>query len=154
VKGKKTEAYGVQKDLIWGAPDWVNSDKYDIDVRAPDSAAEDAPKAAAGIGVQRLRLMLQALLTDRFKLSLDQETKDLSVYELVVAKGRPRLKEALPAEMNANRNQNFQGRVYGERMIMIMIMMKMGPSELTGRGASLEALAEQLSWQFGPHRCG
>jgi bla regulator protein BlaR1 len=136
-------AYGVQKDLVSGAPDWVDSDKYDIDVALPDSTAEDAPKAGAGIGVQRLRLMLQALLADRFKLSLHQETRDLSVYELVVAEGGPRLKQAAPAVMNTNGNQNFQGRVHKERM------MKMGPGELTGQGATLEPLAEQLSFQLG-----
>src|ERR1700751_1692457 len=53
-------AYGVQPDLISGAPDWVNSEKYDIDVTLPDSAVEDAQKASGGIGIERLRLMLQA----------------------------------------------------------------------------------------------
>src|ERR1700733_15363779 len=40
--------------------------------------------------------MLQALLADRFKLVIHRETKDQSVYALVVAKGGPKLKEAEP----------------------------------------------------------
>jgi uncharacterized protein (TIGR03435 family) len=38
--------------------------------------------------------MLQNLLTDRFKIVLHHETRDFPAWELVVAKGGPKLKEA------------------------------------------------------------
>ncbi|SPE40254.1 conserved hypothetical protein [Candidatus Sulfopaludibacter sp. SbA3] len=38
--------------------------------------------------------MLQTLLAERFKLAFHRETKELSVYALVVAKGGPNLKES------------------------------------------------------------
>ena len=40
---------------------------------------------------EQLRLMMQALLADRFKLAIRRERRDCSVYELVPAKGGPKL---------------------------------------------------------------
>ncbi|MGC1450732.1 MAG: TIGR03435 family protein [Candidatus Sulfotelmatobacter sp.] len=136
-------AYGVQDDLISGAPDWVNSEKYDIDVKLPDPAGEDAQKPGNGMGVERLGLMLQALLADRFKLTLHRQTKDLSVYELVVAEGGPKLQEAKPVYINPNGINGPEGRLPARGM------MKMGPGELTDQGTTLAPLVEQLSWQLG-----
>jgi len=42
----------------------------------------------------RMRLMLQALLADRFKLKIHAETKEIPVYALVVGKGGPKLQKA------------------------------------------------------------
>jgi bla regulator protein blaR1 len=158
-------AYGVQPDLISGAPEWVSSEKYDIDIKLSDSPAADAPQAAAGskkiafdikepdspgdgspkivadIGIQQLGLILQTLLADRFKLTLHRETKDLQVYELVVAEGGPKLKEAAAAYMNPNGINGPEGPLPG--------MLQMGPGELTDHGTNLAPLVSQLSWQLG-----
>jgi len=40
--------------------------------------------------------MLQALLAERFKLTVHRESKEQAVYALVVGKNGPKLKEALP----------------------------------------------------------
>jgi bla regulator protein BlaR1 len=136
-------AYGVQADLISGAPDWVNSEKYDIVVNLPDSTVDEAPKAAGSIGIQRLQLALQAFLADRFKLTLHRESKDLQVYELVVAEGGPKMKEATAAYLNPNGVNGPEGPLPPKGM------MKMGPGELTDQGAKLALLVEQLSWQLG-----
>jgi uncharacterized protein (TIGR03435 family) len=42
--------------------------------------------------------MLQALLAERFKLGLHRETKELPVYNLVIAKNGPKLSEAKPGD--------------------------------------------------------
>jgi bla regulator protein BlaR1 len=136
-------AYGVQADLILGAPDWVKSDKYDIDVNLPDSAVQDPQKSGGGIGIERLRVMLQALLADRFGLSLHRQTKDLQVYELAIAEGGPKLQEAKPAYTNPNGINGPEGPLPKKGM------MKMGPGELTDHGATLALLVDQLSWQLG-----
>src|SRR3954470_18690808 len=50
-------AYGItDRDLITGGPAWLERDRFDI-----------AAKAAPGTSPDTLKLMLQALLTDRFK---------------------------------------------------------------------------------------
>ncbi len=54
-------------------------------------------KAERTVPKEQLRLMLQSLLADRFKLTLHWEAKAGPVYKLVVAKGGPRLEESDPA---------------------------------------------------------
>jgi uncharacterized protein (TIGR03435 family) len=72
-------AYGRLKPLfgfqISGGPKWIDSDRFDIEAKAEGEASVD----------QR-RLMIQALLTDRFKLIVRTETKELPVYALVMAR--------------------------------------------------------------------
>ena len=58
---------------VLGGPDWADSVKYDIVAR---------PAAASSDG--QLRLMLRALLADRFKLVVRTDRKDNSVYFLTV----------------------------------------------------------------------
>jgi len=42
--------------------------------------------------------MLQALLADRFQVTVHRETKELPIYTLVIAKGGPKLREAKPGD--------------------------------------------------------
>jgi uncharacterized protein (TIGR03435 family) len=78
-------AYGVEDYQISGGPDWVASDRYDIHAKA-----EGDPS-----GKQMTGPMLQALLEDRFKLKLHRESRQLPVYNLIVAKGGAKLQRAV-----------------------------------------------------------
>jgi uncharacterized protein (TIGR03435 family) len=75
-------AYGVQDNQIFG-PDLLNSDRYDI-----------VAKAAGPVADNQLKLMLQALLAERFHLTLHHQSRETSVYALVVAKNGPKLHES------------------------------------------------------------
>jgi uncharacterized protein (TIGR03435 family) len=75
-------AYDVKDFQVSGGPGWADSEAYDIVAKAEGNATR-----------AQLRLMLQALLKDRFKLVLRQETKDAPIYELVVAKGGSKIRE-------------------------------------------------------------
>jgi uncharacterized protein (TIGR03435 family) len=68
-------AYHVMDYQVSG-PDWLNFERFDIAAKAAEPASED-----------QMRMMLQALLAERFKLALHRETKELPAYVLVVAKG-------------------------------------------------------------------
>jgi uncharacterized protein (TIGR03435 family) len=46
------------------------------------------------VSKQQLRLMIQSLLADRFKLTLHRESKTIPVYKLVVAEGGSKLEES------------------------------------------------------------
>jgi bla regulator protein blaR1 len=87
-------AYGVQDSQIVGGPDWIKSERFNIQAKA-DSATDAELKK---LNPQQAKLvkehMLQELLADRFELKLHRETKDLPIYSLVVAKNGPKLKEA------------------------------------------------------------
>lgn len=75
-------AYRVQQFQISGGPGWIDSDRFDVEGKADDLNAS----------FEQLRLMLQSLLEDRFQLKLHRETREASVYTLVVAKDGPRIK--------------------------------------------------------------
>jgi uncharacterized protein (TIGR03435 family) len=90
------QAYGVGKDRITGAPDWLNSEHYDIEAKM-DGAQVDEFKALSPELTRAARQhMLQKLLQDRFQLTLHRETKELPVYNLVIAKGGSKLQESKP----------------------------------------------------------
>ena len=81
----------IQSGRLTGGPDWI-SEGYDIDAIAPRGSIPSgvSPK----IQNQKIRLMLQTLLVDRFKLITRRETKDLPVYAVVVGKNGPKLTKA------------------------------------------------------------
>ena len=51
-------------------------------------------KAAGPAPDAELRLMLQTLLADRFKLAVHHQTKEMSAYALVVGKNGPKFQES------------------------------------------------------------
>lgn len=74
-----------------GVPDWARTvnDVYDIEAIGVIPAG-----LSAQASTDRMRLMVQALLADRFKLAIHRESKEMPVYELVVGKGGPKLQPA------------------------------------------------------------
>jgi uncharacterized protein (TIGR03435 family) len=75
-------AYRIQEFQITGGPNWVGSDRFDVEGKAEDPNARP----------DQLRLMLQSLLEDRFKLRLHHQGKQVSVYALVVGRSGPKIK--------------------------------------------------------------
>ena len=73
------EAYHLQLNQVFG-PGWIDQNEYDIEARA-----------AAGATKEQMASMMQSLLADRFKLSQHSETREMRVYELVVAKSGSKL---------------------------------------------------------------
>ena len=78
-----TFAYQIQSFQLEGGPDWIASDRFDI-LAKPE---REVPSTGAFFGGQDpLRMMLRTLLADRFKLVMHKETKELPIFELVVAR--------------------------------------------------------------------
>jgi uncharacterized protein (TIGR03435 family) len=75
-------AYTVKEAQVTG-PDWLASERFDVVAKLPAGSTPD-----------QIPAMLQALLADRFKLTLHKEAKESSVYALVVAKGGAKVKES------------------------------------------------------------
>lgn len=79
-------AYRAQDFQIVGAPDWVQTEHYDVVAKASGDLRPVGP------GAPRAHfLMLRSLLIDRFKLKARFETRDAPVFALVVARadGKP-----------------------------------------------------------------
>jgi bla regulator protein blaR1 len=137
-------AYGVKDNQISGGPDWLNSEMYDIEAKVDKSVADEVRKLSEDQGGLENQRKLQALLADRFKLSLHHETKELPVYELVIAKSGPKLQEARPGDTYPNGFKSPDGRGGAG---MLQIGLRGGP--LTGQGAPIESLAHFLSKELG-----
>jgi uncharacterized protein (TIGR03435 family) len=71
--------YGIAVYQLAGAPQWLDSDKYDIIARAPKGSSDE-----------QLRFMLQQLLVDRFGLKFHRELRDVPGYAVVIANDKPK----------------------------------------------------------------
>jgi uncharacterized protein (TIGR03435 family) len=130
-------AYGIREDLISGAPGWADSARYDIDAKVDGADVEALKK----LSPEQRRLILQPLLADRFKLKVHTEIKQLPVYELVVAKGGPKLKEATAGDTYANGIKGPDGVGRGG-------MVRMGRGQLTAQGVPMTSVVNMLSQQL------
>lgn len=77
-------AYNVDADKVWGGPAWLDYDRFDVIGKIPSSAPSQ----------DTLKLMLQALLADRFKLAVHKDTKPVTGLVLSMGKAKPKIKEA------------------------------------------------------------
>jgi uncharacterized protein (TIGR03435 family) len=75
-------AYRIKPYQLTG-PDWMRSQRFDIAAKIPDGVFKD-----------RVPEMLQALLAERFKLSIHRNNKEQPVLALVVGKNGSKLQES------------------------------------------------------------
>ena len=76
-----TDQTAVLRTPIEGGPDWITYERYLISAKAP---AETTQSMMMGP-------LLQTLLEDRFKLQIRRLTREIPTWDLVVAKGGPKL---------------------------------------------------------------
>jgi uncharacterized protein (TIGR03435 family) len=81
-------AYDLNEDSIVGIPSQLDSKRFDIKAKISAPDLDVLKKLSEKQG----RLMILPLLTERFQLKTHMETRTGPVYELVVAKGGPKLK--------------------------------------------------------------
>jgi bla regulator protein blaR1 len=79
-------AYGDQtllRNQVIGGPDWLASDRFDIVAKAE---SDFGPPASEGGPPKELLGMVRRLLEDRCQLKVHLETRELPIYNLVVAR--------------------------------------------------------------------
>jgi uncharacterized protein (TIGR03435 family) len=76
-------AYNVDADKVYGGPSWLDYDRFEVIAKTKPATRPET-----------LRLMLQTLLADRFKLAVKMETREVPGYVLSKGKGDLKLKEA------------------------------------------------------------
>jgi uncharacterized protein (TIGR03435 family) len=143
-------AYGLRRYQVTGGPDWINSARYDIEATAEGN-----------VGSEQIRLMLQSLLEDRFKLKVHRETRQLPVYDLLLAKGGPKLEPPKeggcltpdpngPSLRPPDESGQLPPPLCGRAEVSIAIK---GQGQFEGRvkagKASMDALASTLSNMLG-----
>jgi uncharacterized protein (TIGR03435 family) len=116
LKGMVMQAYGLQSFQITGGPGWIETDRYDINAKGEENVPE-----------RQIWLMLQSLLTERFKLKVHRETKESGIYSLVVGKSGVKLQ---PSSATGG-------------------SFSVGGRKITAQGASMDDLANLLTMQVG-----
>lgn len=90
-------AYRVQSHRIVGGPDWINTDRFNVEAKMdPEPMPGRAP--ADPTQPDRPALMMQSMLDDRFGLKVHREMRELPVYFLVVGKDGARLKRPVDGQ--------------------------------------------------------
>jgi len=84
-------AYGLRTEDQVTGPDWAKTERFDIQAKMSATDFAEVQKLSTAESNARRKLMMQALLADRFKLKVHPETKQVPVYELVLAKGSSKL---------------------------------------------------------------
>ncbi len=136
VRAMIRNAYRLQDSQIVDGPEWLSSTRFDIVAKA-----EGNPTA------EQMVVMLQTLLAERFRLVVHRETRQLPIYALVMARSDGRLGSdirrgayncaaersgpppANPTAPDGSFNCGF----------------RVAPGKMSGRGASMSALAASLS---------
>jgi uncharacterized protein (TIGR03435 family) len=70
-----SQAYSIPPERVVGGPNWLDSDKFDVNAQGPAHANQLA-----------LRNMLQALLAERFALVVERREKDTPAFVFTLAK--------------------------------------------------------------------
>ena len=83
-------SFDFDDDRIVGLPKWADSDAYDIIAKSQILPGERH-------AMNDLRLMMRALLIERFKMTVHNEDQPIKVWTLTVGKRGSKLKEADPS---------------------------------------------------------
>jgi uncharacterized protein (TIGR03435 family) len=114
------QAYEVEDYQVADGPAWMQSERYDVQAKAATAASR-----------HEIRLMLQALLEERFHLKMHRETKTMAGYVLRVDKNGAKLPPPQPG---------FAPDAQG--------VIQIGGGEIWGRGASMKNLARGLRFEL------
>ena len=113
-------AYGVPQKQILDGPSWLSASRFDIVAKVDPGEI----KTLSSEQIRDLkRRMLQGMFVDRFHLKLHQETRNLPVYDLVLAKGGAKLQPTQSKGKN----------------------ISVGNSHFNGEGLTTPMIAEELS---------
>ncbi len=92
-------AYGIpNQSQVYGLPGWVASSSYDIQAKVDAQTAEAWKNLSPDQLEKQQEPMLRTLLADRCQLKAHLETRELPVFDLVIAKSGLKMKEAPPEE--------------------------------------------------------
>jgi uncharacterized protein (TIGR03435 family) len=114
-------AWEIDEAQIFGGPNWIDSDSYDINARIP---AEFARRTR-----EKVPEMIRSLLADRFQLMIHREPRQISGYALLVTKKGPRMERAKPEQTGSHADSN--------------------DTHLTAKNVTMEVLANHLSRDIG-----
>jgi uncharacterized protein (TIGR03435 family) len=132
-------AYEIDATRLGELPSWAQSQKFTIRAVGPPNMPKLPNQQMAHLSHQ----MMQSLLADRFGLRVHRTTKQLPVYELIVAKGGPKIKPMNKADFVA------AGRPYDPEISMLHWMPGLPQEHMTALGAAISQLTLALTRDLG-----
>ena len=109
-------AFGISEDrdaYLLAGPSWIREERYDVIAKFPAASSAD-----------QVRLMLQALLNERFGMRFHREMREVPAYALIVAKSGLKARPAAEGSLGGFRR---------------------GAGHLESRSGTMAALADKLS---------
>lgn len=129
------EAYATyEEERLSHGSDRIQAEKFDIEAKFDPASGVDFKN----ISLSQRRSMLQALLADRFKLSIHHELKKLPVYALVIAKNGPKLQTAASDISSVDGIKGYDG-----------LVTHSGRGSLEVKSFAMSQLAQALHYSAG-----
>jgi uncharacterized protein (TIGR03435 family) len=100
-------AYGLPQTQMVGGPAWLNSAKFDMDAKSELAVSEALAKMDSTAARDAKRGMVRALLTERFGLVVHNETREMPIFKLVVAKGGPKFQKSDAQGTTVNEGRDY-----------------------------------------------
>jgi len=121
-----TSAYNLpvgSESRIIGGPEWLRQDidQFEIQAKIEDSEYAAMQKMTLPQQRERVALMEQSLLMDRFRLKVHFESREMPVYVLTVAKAGSRLK---PAKNDEPSRISTLGNAKGTEMTAVGVTLE------------------------------
>lgn len=119
-----------RRAMLAGLPGWASSDRYAIEATAPLHATKD-----------QYRLMMQALLADRFKLAIHFTEKEEPVLAMTLVKKDTPGRKLIPHEKGPSCDEKVAPEVFPHECYSFSATPKDGHTLAGSRGTSLELIA-------------
>ena len=134
-------AYHIRMpDQVLGLTGWAASASYDISAKSNDELVAILKAMPVPERQQQQRLMVQAMLQDRFHLKAHLETKEMPVFALVLAKGGSKLKQADP-------NDTYTKGIKGSDGVGHPGTISMNGGNLIAQGVSISSFAQNIAYE-------
>jgi uncharacterized protein (TIGR03435 family) len=132
LKSLLTTAYDVKESQIVG-PNWLDTERFAVEATMPQGTTKE-----------QFQVMLQNLLTERFKMTIRRESRELPTWTLTVSKNGLRMNGSAPVTV-----KGAGGAPLSELQPIIKASVMMGPPpgslRWTGWQASMGDLAKNLA---------
>jgi len=127
-----------QKAMLAKLPEWVKTDRFDIEATAPLHATKD-----------QYRLMMQTLLAERFGLKLHFEQRELPVLAMVLVKtGKPGPR-LIPHEQGQPCDERPKPETYPQECYSYSAISKDGVVRYGSRATSMDLIGNFVGSQAG-----
>jgi uncharacterized protein (TIGR03435 family) len=118
-------AYVLPESRIVGGPSWFDSTKFDIDAKADEAIDAQLRSLPSATAKAQKQAMVRALLADRFQLKTHEESRELLIYALVLAKDGPKFQ---PSKINGTtvNSSRAEIRVLGSDDTLALLTDELG----------------------------